>query len=151
MAQVTLDVTGKMLMGTDIRAAMTTLQCLPIDVFGMNCSTGPQHMKDTIRYLGENSRKYISCIPNAGLPINVGNVAKYPLQPEEMARTLRDFVIENGVNIVGGCCGTTSAHIQLLYESVRDLKPKPRRFAKEAHISSALTSFSLHQYPKPLI
>ena len=91
MAQVTLDVSGKMLMGTDIRAAMTTLESLPIDVFGMNCSTGPQHMKDPIRYLGEFSRKYLSCIPNAGLPINEGNVARYPLQPEEMALQLQRF------------------------------------------------------------
>jgi 5-methyltetrahydrofolate--homocysteine methyltransferase len=151
MAQVTLDVSGKMLMGTDIRAAMTTLESLPIDVFGMNCSTGPQHMKDPIRYIGEFSRKFLSCIPNAGLPINEGNVAKYPLQPEEMAHQLRDFVAENGVNIVGGCCGTTPAHIKALVEHVGDLKPKPRGQKSEEQVSSAMTSFTLHQYPKPMI
>jgi 5-methyltetrahydrofolate--homocysteine methyltransferase len=151
MTQVTLDVTGKMLMGTDIRSAMTTLECLPIDVFGMNCSTGPQHMKDAVRYLGENSRKYLSCIPNAGLPINEGNVAKYPLQPEEMATSLREFVQEYGVNIVGGCCGTTPEHIRQLSDAVEGLKPKTRNQEKEEYVSSGMTSFALHQYPKPMI
>jgi 5-methyltetrahydrofolate--homocysteine methyltransferase len=151
MTQVTLDVSGRMLLGTDIRAAMTTLECLPIDVFGMNCSTGPQHMKDSVRYLGENSRRFLSCIPNAGLPINEGNVARYPLQPEEMAATLREFVLECGVNIVGGCCGTTPEHIRRLSDAVGDLKPKIRSCEKEEYVSSGMTSFALHQYPKPMI
>ena len=151
MAQVTLDVTGKMLMGTDIKAAMTTMESLPIDVFGMNCSTGPQHMKDPIRYLGEFSRKFLSCIPNAGLPINEGNVARYPLQPEEMALQLRDFVIESGINIVGGCCGTTPDHIKAFVAHIDGLKPKDRSFKSEEQVSSAMTSFTLHQYPKPMI
>lgn len=151
IAQVTLDVSGKMLLGTDIRAAMTTLEALPIDVFGLNCSTGPEHMKDAIRYLGENSRKYISCIPNAGLPINEGNVARYPLQPEELGPALRDFVMENGVNIVGGCCGTTPAHIRNLAEAVAGLRPLKRNMPADEAVSSAMTSFALHQYPKPLL
>jgi 5-methyltetrahydrofolate--homocysteine methyltransferase len=151
MVQVTLDVSGKMLMGTDIRSAMTTLESLPIDVFGMNCSTGPQHMKDPIRYIGEFSRKYLSCIPNAGLPINEGNVARYPLEPEPMALQLKDFVAENGVNIVGGCCGTTPAHIKALVQHIADLKPRTRGMKGEEQVSSAMTSFTLHQYPKPMI
>ena len=151
MTQITLDVSGRMLLGTDIRAAMTTLECLAIDVFGMNCSTGPQHMKDAVRYLGENSRKYLSCIPNAGLPINEGNVARYPLQAEELAAALQEFAQEYGVNIVGGCCGTTPEHIRQLAEAVKDITPKKRSFEKEEYVSSGMTSFALNQYPKPMI
>ncbi|MDW8100732.1 MAG: homocysteine S-methyltransferase family protein, partial [Anaerolineae bacterium] len=111
-AQVTLDTSGRMLLGTDIAAALVTLEALDVDVLGLNCSTGPEHMYEPARYLGEHSRLPVSIIPNAGLPINDGSGnAIYPLQPEPMANDLCTFVTEFGVNVVGGCCGTTPEHL----------------------------------------
>jgi 5-methyltetrahydrofolate--homocysteine methyltransferase len=111
-AQATLDVTGRMLLGTDISAVCATLDALPIDVIGLNCSTGPSHMRDPIRYLVENSRCFVSVIPNAGLPrMGPKGETIYPELPDEMARELDGFVRELGVNAIGGCCGTTPAHI----------------------------------------
>ena len=107
-AQVTLDTSGRMLLGTDVASALTTLESLNVDVLGLNCSTGPEHMREPIRYLAENATRPVSCIPNAGLPLNTGTGdAVYPLEPEPMARMLGEFVRDLGVRIVGGCCGTT--------------------------------------------
>jgi 5-methyltetrahydrofolate--homocysteine methyltransferase len=112
-AQVTLDTSGRMLLGTDIASAMTTLEALPIDVIGLNCSTGPEHMREPIRFLASNASRPVSCIPNAGLPLNTGTGdAVYPLEPAPMAQMLGEFVDEFGVRIVGGCCGTTPEHLQ---------------------------------------
>jgi len=105
-AQVTLDVTGRMLLGTDISAALAILEGMPISVIGLNCSTGPEHMRPAIQYLGEHSSIPISCIPNAGLPLNVNGEAVYPMKPEPFAEQLGEFVEKFGVRIVGGCCGT---------------------------------------------
>jgi 5-methyltetrahydrofolate--homocysteine methyltransferase len=111
-AQVTLDTSGRMLLGTDIASAMTTLEALPIDVIGLNCSTGPEHMREPIRFLAENAARPVSCIPNAGLPLNTGTGdAVYPLEPEPMAQMLGEFVEQFGVRIVGGCCGTRPEHL----------------------------------------
>ena len=111
-AQATLDVTGRMLLGTDISAVCATLDALPIDVIGLNCSTGPAHMRDPIRYLVENSRCFVSVVPNAGLPrMGPKGETIYPETPAEMSRELLAFVRELGVNAIGGCCGTTPAHI----------------------------------------
>src|SRR5204862_6283018 len=89
-AQVTLDTSGRMLLGTDVASALTTLEALPIDVLGLNCSTGPEHMREPIRYLAANSTRPVSCIPNAGLPLNTGTGdAVYPLEPRPMAAMLR--------------------------------------------------------------
>src|SRR6185436_5098228 len=105
-AQVTLDVSGRMLLGTDIASAMTTLESLGVDVIGLNCSTGPEHMREPIRYLSENATLPLSVIPNAGLPLNTGvGEAVYPLEPQPMAAALAEFVKDFGVRIVGGCCG----------------------------------------------
>jgi 5-methyltetrahydrofolate--homocysteine methyltransferase len=124
--QVTLDVTGKMLLGTDIAAALTALEALPVDVIGLNCSTGPEHMREPIRYLAENSTRPVSCIPNAGLPLNVNGHAEYPMGPEEMAAQLGEFVRDFGIEIIGGCCGTTPEHIRQFVAAVRgDLTPRP--------------------------
>src|SRR5688572_14656606 len=118
--QVTLDTSGRMLLGTDIASAMTTLEALPVDVIGLNCSTGPEHMREPVRFLTANSNRPISVIPNAGLPINTGvGEAVYPLQPEPMAKMLGEFVDELGVRIVGGCCGTTPAHLEAVVAEVR--------------------------------
>ncbi len=94
--QVTLDTNGRMLLGTDIAAALVTLEALPVDVIGLNCSTGPEHMRESIRQLAELSSRPISVIPNAGLPINVGGRACYPMEPEPMAKALREFATEFG-------------------------------------------------------
>src|SRR5918995_1429925 len=110
--QVTLDTSGRMLFGTDIAAALTTLESLAIDVIGLNCSTGPDYMREPLRYLCENSRLPVSCIPNAGLPINVDGQPHYPMGPEEMGKDLIAFVRDLGANIIGGCCGTTTDHVK---------------------------------------
>src|SRR5215204_4390317 len=119
-AQVTLDTSGRMLLGTDIASAMTTIESLHVDVLGLNCSTGPEHMREPVRYLAQHSTHPISVIPNAGLPINTGvGEAVYPLEPEPMARALAEFVTEFGVRIVGGCCGTRPEHLSAIVRAVR--------------------------------
>ncbi|KXK52522.1 MAG: methionine synthase [Chloroflexi bacterium OLB13] len=115
--QVTLDTTGRMLFGTDISGALATLEALPIDVIGMNCSTGPEYMTAPIKYLVENSHLPISVLPNAGLPINVDGEAVYPMEPEPFSHMVAEFA-RWGVGIVGGCCGTTPEHLKLLYKEV---------------------------------
>jgi 5-methyltetrahydrofolate--homocysteine methyltransferase len=117
--QVTLDTNGRMLLGTDIASAMTTLEALGVDVIGLNCSTGPEHMREPIRYLTQYATRPVSCIPNAGLPINTGTGdAVYPLEPDPMAGTLAEFVRDFGVRAVGGCCGTTPEHLAALVREV---------------------------------
>jgi 5-methyltetrahydrofolate--homocysteine methyltransferase len=151
-AQATLDVTGRMLLGTDIRAVTATLDALAIDVIGLNCSTGPAHMRDAVRYLVENSRCFVSVIPNAGLPL-MGPKGEtiYPERPEEMAAALGGFVREFGVNAIGGCCGTTPAHITAFVAAVagkrgRTPEPKPLQFA-----ASSMTATALKQDGSPLL
>ena len=152
-AQVTLDVSGRMLLGTDIASAMTTLESLPIHVIGLNCSTGPEHMREPIRYLAEHATRPVSCIPNAGLPLNTGTGdAVYPLEPEPMAEALRGFVHDFGVRIVGGCCGTTPAHLEAVVRAVHgDGPPATRRAHAVPRVSSAMRALTLHQDPAPLI
>ena len=101
-AQVSLDTSGRMLLGTDIAAVMTTLTALRVDIIGLNCSTGPEYMREPVRFLSENCPLPISTIPNAGIPLNVNGLAVYPMEPEPMAAALREFITEFGVNIVGG-------------------------------------------------
>jgi 5-methyltetrahydrofolate--homocysteine methyltransferase len=151
-AQVTLDTSGRMLLGTDIVAALTTLVSLPVQIIGLNCSTGPEHMREPIRYLGENCPRWVSCIPNAGLPINVGGQAVYPLEPEPMARALYEFVTQFGVSVVGGCCGTGPEHIRALVEAVGSNRPQTSRPSYlEARVSSGIRATPLRQEPAPLI
>ncbi|MDH5606610.1 MAG: homocysteine S-methyltransferase family protein, partial [Anaerolineae bacterium] len=115
-AQVTLDTTGRMLLGTDIQTALTILEGLPIDIIGLNCSTGPEHMRQPVRYLGEHTHLPVSAIPNAGLPLNVDGEAVYPLEPQPYAEAMTEFVTKHNVSVVGGCCGTTPQHLKLLVE-----------------------------------
>src|SRR4051812_41664859 len=151
-AQVTLDTAGRMLLGTDIIAALTTLQALPVDIIGLNCSTGPDHMREPIRILGQNATRWVSCIPNAGLPINVGGQAVYPLEAEPMARSLHEFVTQFGVSVVGGCCGTGPEHIRALVEAVGDSRPQTQRPSfLVPHISSGIRATPLKQEPAPMI
>jgi 5-methyltetrahydrofolate--homocysteine methyltransferase len=150
--QITLDTSGRMLLGTDIAAALTTLECLPVvDVIGLNCSTGPDYMREPVRYLCAHSRKPISVIPNAGLPLNVDGLAVYPMKPVPLSETLAEFVTELGVNAVGGCCGTVPEHIREIADRVRGLKPKGREIEYEPMMSSAMRAIPLHQNPAPLI
>jgi 5-methyltetrahydrofolate--homocysteine methyltransferase len=150
--QITLDTAGRMLLGTDIAAALTTLECLPVvDAIGLNCSTGPDYMREPVRYLCAHSRKPISVIPNAGLPLNVDGVAVYPMKPVPLSETLAEFVTELGVNAVGGCCGTVPEHIREIADRVRGLKPKQREIEYEPMMSSAMRAIPLHQDPAPLI
>jgi 5-methyltetrahydrofolate--homocysteine methyltransferase len=126
MVSVTMETTGTMLVGSDVAAVVAILEPFAIDVLGLNCATGPEQMKEHIRYLSEHSPFVVSCIPNAGLPENVGGVAHYRLTPTEMKMQLMHFVEDLGVQVIGGCCGTTPAHIAALVELSGDLKPAPR-------------------------
>src|SRR5881398_3542368 len=153
-AQVTLDVSGRMLLGTDIASAMTTLESLGVDVIGLNCSTGPEHMREPIRYLSENATLPLSVIPNAGLPLNTGvGEAVYPLEPAPMADALSEFVRDFGVRIVGGCCGTTPEHLSAIVNAVHAAEPqaKPAHPSHVPRVSSAMRAITLHQDPPPLL
>ena len=177
-AQVTLDTSGRMLLGTDISAAATVLEALGVDAIGLNCSTGPEHMRQAVRWLCENSSLPISVIPNAGIPHNEGGVAVYPLKPEELAEAHEEFVLRYGVNIVGGCCGTTPEHIRAVVERVWGRTPARRLVWREGEagggagdvgyarrgprlywpgaprvprVASAMTAIDLVQEPRPTL
>src|SRR5436190_279256 len=123
-AQITLDTSGRMLLGTDIASAIATLEAMRVDVIGLNCSTGPEHMREPIRYMTEHASLPISVIPNAGLPLNTGTgEAIYPLEPAPMAGMLSEFVGQFGVRVVGGCCGTTPEHLAAIVAAVNATKP----------------------------
>lgn len=150
-AQVTLDTTGRMLLGTDIAAALTILEGLAIDVIGLNCSTGPEHMRAPIEFLGEHATLPVSCIPNAGLPLNVDGEAVYPLEPEPFAEALVEFVEKNRISVVGGCCGTTPAHLKLLVEQLGGRTRPPRPAASTPRLSSSIRAIPMQQEPPPLL
>jgi 5-methyltetrahydrofolate--homocysteine methyltransferase len=149
---VTLDPTGRMLLGTDIRGALATLEAMGVEIIGLNCSTGPDLMRDAIRYLSQNASTPIHCIPNAGLPINDGGRTLYPMKAEPMAETLREFVVELGVNIVGGCCGTTPEHTRALVAAIgHGRAPSPRPGRSGWFLSSGMTATAMQQEPRPLV
>ncbi len=159
-AQVTLDTSGRMLLGTDIASALTTIQAMGADVVGLNCSTGPEHMREPVRYLTSHTGLPVSCIPNAGLPLNVEGKAVYPLEPDAMAESLEEFVRGIGVGVVGGCCGSTPEHIRSIAQAVQNVwgDGKERKQERSAtppdttpSVSSAMRAVSLHQDPRPLI
>ncbi len=148
-AQVTLDTTGRMLLGTDINAVQAILDGLPIDVIGLNCSTGPEHMREPIRILGETSTLPISCIPNAGLPLNVDGQAVYPLLPEPYAEMMFEFVDKYHVQVVGGCCGTTPEHLAKLVEKIGQ---RPAALPVENYpptLASSVQAVEMKQDPSP--
>ncbi|MDV2992428.1 MAG: Methionine synthase [Chroococcidiopsis sp. SAG 2025] len=136
MVSVTMESMGTMLVGTEINAALTILEPYKIDILGLNCATGPDLMKPHIKYLSEHSPFIVSCIPNAGLPENVGGQAHYRLTPTELRMHLMHFVEDLGVQVVGGCCGTRPAHIQQLAEIAKELKPGVRNPQLEAAAAS---------------
>jgi 5-methyltetrahydrofolate--homocysteine methyltransferase len=151
IASVSLDTTGRMLLGTDIAAVCAILESLPCDVVGLNCSTGPEYMRDAIRYLAQHSSKFVSCIPNAGIPRNDAGRAIYPLEPAPMRDQLASFVADYGINVVGGCCGTTPEHIRLLVAAVADAVPRVPKPKASQEVASAMTALALEQEPRPLI
>ena len=115
IANVTLDKYGKMLLGTNIQAAYTTVSDMGIDIFGLNCSTGPIEMTPSIQWLDEQNNLPLLVVPNAGMPENQGGKAVYKMSPDEMAKTLKDFISQYpNVRIIGGCCGTNPSHISQL-------------------------------------
>ncbi|NUN64501.1 methionine synthase [Pseudanabaena biceps] len=126
MVSVTIETTGTMLVGSDISAVVTILEPYQIDVLGLNCATGPDLMKEHMRYLSEHSPFVVSCVPNAGLPENVGGQAFYRLTPDDLRVHLQHFVEDLGIQVIGGCCGTTPAHIKALADAAKTLKPKQR-------------------------
>jgi 5-methyltetrahydrofolate--homocysteine methyltransferase len=143
---------GKMLLGTDIQAVLTTLTALDVDVIGLNCSTGPEDMRDAIRFLGEQSPVPVHCIPNAGLPLQgADGETIFPEEPEPLANTLQDFVERYGISIVGGCCGTTPDHIGAIVERVGGREAKPRPDAGPPQVSSMMTATPLAQEPAPTL
>jgi 5-methyltetrahydrofolate--homocysteine methyltransferase len=143
---------GKMLLGTDIQAVLTTLAALDVDVIGLNCSTGPEDMRDAIRYLGEASPLPVHCIPNAGLPLQgPDGETIFPEQPEPLAATLGEFVERYGVGIVGGCCGTTPEHIAAIAARVDGLTPGERPAPGPIQVSSMMTATPLVQEPRPTL
>jgi 5-methyltetrahydrofolate--homocysteine methyltransferase len=138
-AQVTIEVFGTMLNGTEISAALTALSPFPVDVIGMNCGTGPKHMTESIRYICENSPLPVSVLPNAGLPSVVEGKMHYDETPESFTAQLVHFANDFGANFVGGCCGTTPAHLRLVVEAMQRITPKERH-AKTLPAASSIYS-----------
>ena len=140
MVSVTMEVMGTMLVGTEISAALAILEPFKIDILGLNCATGPDKMKEHIKYLSEHSPFIISCVPNAGLPENVGGQAFYRLTPVELQMALMHFIEDLGVQIIGGCCGTRPDHIKALADVAKDLTPKERHPHNEPSAASIYTT-----------
>jgi 5-methyltetrahydrofolate--homocysteine methyltransferase len=151
IASVTVEATGTLLLGTEISAALTTLEPYDIDAIGMNCATGPMEMSEHVRVLCTGSPLPVFVMPNAGIPENVGGRAHYHLSPEELTRYLSHFVRDLGVSIVGGCCGTTREHIRMLVESVGQLSPLPRSVEFVPSASSLYQAAPFHIAPPPVL
>jgi len=140
IAQVTVETTGTMLLGSEIGAALNALEPLNIDLIGLNCATGPAEMSEHLRYLSKNSHTAISVMPNAGLPLLGPKGAEYPLGPEELATALETFVNDYGITLIGGCCGTTPAHLAAVVNRLAGHNVKKRAIEIEPGASS------LYQY-----
>ena len=153
IAQPTLiDANGRMLLGTDVVSALATLEHLPVDAIGLNCSTGPAEMRESVRLLSERSSKFVSVLPNAGMPENVDGHAVYKLSPEALADALAEFVRDFGVEMVGGCCGTTPAHMAAVAKRIAELTaPRRRRNGATPLLSSAMRAVPLDMDPRPLV
>lgn len=151
IASVTVETMGTLLLGTEISAALTTLEPYDIDVIGMNCATGPAEMSDHVRVLCSGSPKPVFVMPNAGIPENVGGRAHYKLTPEELVKYLSHFVKDLGVSVVGGCCGTTPEHIRQLVNAVGGLAPRARTIDFIPSASSLYQSAPMHIDPAPVL
>ncbi len=151
IASVTIETMGTMLLGTEIAAALTSLQPYDIDLIGLNCATGPKEMSENVRYLCSNSPKPVFVMPNAGLPENLGGRAHYKLSPEEFVYYQSHFVKDLGVSVVGGCCGTTKEHLQKLVEAVGGAAPGERKWEYTPGCSSIYQSVPFHIEPPPVM
>ncbi|MEW6475919.1 MAG: methionine synthase [Actinomycetota bacterium] len=145
MVQVTMETTGRMLVGSEIGAALTALEALRPDVIGLNCATGPREMTEHLRHLSRHSRTFLSCLPNAGLPSIVDGATHYDLTPDELAAAHDRFTAELGVNIVGGCCGTTPEHLRRVVDTVGGRVPARREPIVEPGCSSIYTAVPFAQ------
>ncbi len=143
--QVTIELTGRMLPGTEIGAALVALDALRPDVIGINCATGPTEMHEHLRHLSQHCRVPISCLPNAGLPSVVDGRMHYDLTPDQLAEYHARFVTELGVHVIGGCCGSTPDHLKAVVDRCRDLEPARRGPVWEAGASSIYTAVPFHQ------
>jgi 5-methyltetrahydrofolate--homocysteine methyltransferase len=145
MVQVTMELTGRMLVGTEIGAALTTLEALRPDVIGLNCATGPSEMTEHLRHLSQHARTFLSALPNAGLPSVVDGRTHYDLTPDELAEAHDRFTSELGVNIVGGCCGTTPEHLRRVVETIGNRAPLERHPVHEPGCASIYSHVPFHQ------
>ncbi|HUR27290.1 MAG TPA: homocysteine S-methyltransferase family protein, partial [Planctomycetota bacterium] len=145
LVSVTMEVTGTMLVGTEMAAAIALIDPYPIDLLGINCATGPREMGEHVRLLGQSSRRPVMVFPNAGLPQLVDGRTHYPLTPHELADWLERFVDEDGVSMVGGCCGTTPEHIAAVAKRIGTRKPKPRRPSLAPSVTSNYSAVPLLQ------
>ena len=143
--QVTIELTGRMLPGTEVGAALASLDAMGIDVIGLNCATGPVEMGEALRHLSEHSRLPISVLPNAGLPSVVDGAMHYDLTPDQLAEHLDRFVNEFGVNAVGGCCGTTPAHLRAVIDRIGTRAPVTRQVAAEPSATSIYSAVPFRQ------
>src|SRR5205085_346168 len=125
--------------------ALAALEELPVAGIGLNCATGPREMAENVRYLSRHSSKYISVVPNAGLPILEDGKTCFPLRPETLASSLKEFVEQDGVNMVGGCCGTTPEHLRALVAAIGHRPPKPRQPSHPAQVASTYNAVDLRQ------
>ncbi len=151
VVSVTIETMGTMLLGTEISAALTVIEPYDVDVIGVNCATGPKEMSDHVRVLSASSPKPVFVMPNAGLPENVGGKAHYHLSPSELVQYLSHFVKDLGVQVVGGCCGTTKEHIRQLVAAVGHLSPSPRAFEFVPGASSLYQAVPFQTNPPPIL
>src|SRR4051795_240736 len=149
--QVTMETTGRMLVGSEIGAALTSLVAMRPDVLGINCATGPAEMQEHLRYLSQHCPLPLSVLPNAGLPSVLDGRTHYDLTPEQLAEFHRRHVTELGIGIVGGCCGTTPEHLRQVVEAVRGLEPARRTPEFEPSVSSIYSPVTMDQSPSVLI
>jgi 5-methyltetrahydrofolate--homocysteine methyltransferase len=143
--QVTMETTGRMLVGSEIGAALTAIGAMRPDVFGINCATGPAEMQEHLRYLSQYATMPISVLPNAGLPSVVDGRTHYDLTPDKLAEFHRHHVTDLGVGVVGGCCGTTPAHLKAVVDAVRGLEAPRRSAIIEPSVSSIYSSVPVKQ------
>ncbi|GFG68229.1 methionine synthase [Mycobacterium kubicae] len=155
-AHVTVETTGTMLLGSEIGAALTAVEPLGVDMIGLNCATGPAEMSEHLRYLSRHARIPVSVMPNAGLPVLGAKGAEYPLQPDELAEALATFISEFGLSLVGGCCGTTPAHIREVAAAVASFNDGTkqrgeRQVSFEPSVSSLYTAVPFEQESSVLV
>jgi 5-methyltetrahydrofolate--homocysteine methyltransferase len=134
--EITVELTGTMLMGSEIGAALTALEPLGVDMIGLNCATGPTEMSEHLRYLSKYSHVPVMCMPNAGLPVLTATGASYPLTPEQLATAHEQFVREFGLSLVGGCCGTTPAHMKAVVDRLAGVVAPARAIEEDPGVAS---------------